>query len=243
MSTLAIVPDSSSPGRATFSDRVMGLMARVDYRRADTVDDREAIFRLRYQAYLREGAIVPRADERFSDPFDEAPNASIFGVYIDGRLASSIRLHVTSQDCTELPALTVFSDYIEPELSRNKVIVDPTRFVTNLEASRAFPELPYVTVRLAWLAAKYFDADHLLATVRAEHRAFYQRVFGHRAICEPRVYPTLTKKISLMSVDYEAVKDSLYRRYPFFRSNFFERRMLFAQHTPQPAQIMRPIAA
>jgi hypothetical protein len=46
-----------------------------------------------------------------------------------------------------------------------------------------------VTTRLAWLASEYFQTHLLLATVRAEHRAFYRRVFGHRLICGLRHYP------------------------------------------------------
>ena len=72
----------------------MALLERVNYRRADTAGEREAIFRLRYEAYLREGAIPPSTSGRFCDALDDATNAWIFGLYIEGELASSIRLHV-----------------------------------------------------------------------------------------------------------------------------------------------------
>ena len=48
----------SDPAKS-LSDRVLALLERVNYRRADTAEEREAIFRLRYEAYLREGAIPP----------------------------------------------------------------------------------------------------------------------------------------------------------------------------------------
>ena len=41
-----------------------------------------------------------------------------------------------------------------------------------------------MTTRLAWLASEFFQTSLLLATVRAEHQAFYRRVFGHRLICD-----------------------------------------------------------
>ena len=56
----------------------------------------------------------PMPSERFADPLDEADNAWIFGVYIDGELASSIRLHVASRQSPDLPALNVFSDLLVP---------------------------------------------------------------------------------------------------------------------------------
>ena len=211
----------------------MALLERVDYRRADTPEDREAIFRLRYAAYLREGAIPPNPAERFADALDESPNAWIFGVHIDGELASSIRLHVATRQFPDLPALGVFSDLLGPEIANGKTIIDPTRFVADRAASRRFPELCYVTTRLAWLASEFFHTHLLLATVRAEHQAFYRRVFGHRLICDPRHYPSLAKPISLMALDYPMARERVPRRYPFFRSTFFERRMLFARSQGQ----------
>ena len=211
------------------SDRVLALLDRVDYRRADIVEEREAIFQLRYEAYLREGAIPPSTSERFCDALDDASNAWIFGLYIEGTLLSSIRLHVAHRKWHALPALQVFSDLLSPEIAVGRTIVDPTRFVIDRTASRRYPELCYVTTRLAVLASEYFSADLLLATVRAEHQAFYRRVFGHRLASEPRRYPLLSKPICLMALEYPLVCERLLQRQPFFRSTVLERHALFAR--------------
>jgi len=218
---------SAAASRLSFSERVEQLLQRVDYRRAETQKEREAIFRLRYDAYLREGAISPNDTKMFSDPIDDRDNVWIFGVYIDGTLASSIRLSVTIPGETHIPALDVFSDVLLGDISSGKRVVDPTRFVADREASRRYPELPHVTLRLPWVALEYFHADSMLAAVRSEHQAFYKRLWGHRAVCEPRPYPNLQKPISLMTLDYREARDRVHRRYPFFRSTYFERRMLF----------------
>jgi hypothetical protein len=68
--------------------------------------------------------------------------------------------------------------------------------------------------------------------VRAEHQAYYKRVFNHRSICGPRPYPLLKKPITLMTVQQSVVAEQVHRRYPFFRSTFFERRMLFERYLP-----------
>jgi hypothetical protein len=219
---------SELPG-LSLVDRVMKLLNRVDYRRIETVEERDTVFRLRYQAYMREGAIAPNAHQTFSDSLDTSPNVSIFGVYLDGKLASSIRLHVASPACGELPALNVFADILGPQLAAGRTIIDPTRFVADRELSRRYPELCYVTTRLAWLASEYFETDLLLATVRLEHQAFYRRTFGHQAICPARHYPSLTKPISLLALDYATARTAVPRRYPFFHSTHFERRMLFGR--------------
>jgi N-acyl-L-homoserine lactone synthetase len=217
-----------------FSDRVAQLLDRIDCRAACSEEEREAIFRLRYEAYLREGAIGPNFSGTFCDPYDDSQNAWLFGLYLDGELASSIRLHVTAGAHRDFPSRKVFADLLEPELDSGRVIVDPTRFITDRRCSRLNPGLPHVTLRLAWMAAEYFAADHFLVAIRAEHQAFYRRTFNHRLICEPRSYPLLAKPISLMTVHYPSVADRVHQRYPFFRSTFFERRMLFDRDLPVP---------
>ncbi|MBV8752430.1 MAG: hypothetical protein JO328_06185 [Hyphomicrobiales bacterium] len=234
---MALVASLAFESHVHFSDRVAQLLDRIDCRLAESVEDREAIFRLRYEAYLREGAIAPNFSGTFSDPYDDSENAWLFGLYLKGELASSIRLHVTAGAHRDFPSRKVFADLLEPELDAGRVIVDPTRFVTHRDHSRLNPGLPHVTLRLAWLAAEYFSAEHFLVAVRAEHQAFYRRTFTHRPICEPRPYPLLAKPISLMTVHYPSAADRVHRRYPFFRSTLFERRMLFERYPSMP-QIM-----
>jgi hypothetical protein len=128
-----------------------------------------------------------------------------------------------------LPVLDVFSDLLLPEIAIGRIIVDPTRFVIDRTASRRYPELCYVTTRLAVLASEHFNVDLLLAAVRIEHQAFYRRVFGHRLASEPRHYPLLRKPICLMTLDYPLARERLLQRQPFFRSTVLERHTLFAR--------------
>jgi len=212
---------------SSFSDRIARLSDRIDYRLADSDERREAIFRLRYQAYIRDGTISPNASRTFSDRYDETSNVYLLGLYIDDELASSIRLHVPSREHPDSPSLEVFADVLQPELDAGKVIIDATCFVADENIARLHRGLPYATLRLCMLAARYFSADHLLAAVRTEHQAFYRRAFNYQLICEPRPYPLLAKPLGLMTVHYPSEADQIGRRYPFFRSPLFERRMLF----------------
>ena len=63
----------------------------------------------------------------FSDAGDETPNAWLIGVYIDGNLASSIRLHIASRPDHWLSANEVYSDLIAPKLEAGKILLDSTR--------------------------------------------------------------------------------------------------------------------
>jgi len=214
----------------TLSDRISALLARIDCRRADTAADRESIFRLRYQAYLREGAISRNLSGRFSDAYDETPNAYLFGLYIDDELASSIRIHVVSKEHPASLSLQAFPDILQPEIDAGKIIIDPTRFVADEALSRLHRGLPYATLRLSMVAAEHFHADLVLAAVRAEHQAFYRRAFNQRVICEPRPYPNLTKPLSLMAIHYPTAVGELWRQYPFIPSTLSERRKLFERN-------------
>lgn len=215
--------------KPAFADRLREFLGTVEYRRADSDEDKDAIYRLRYNAYLDEGAIVPNPTRRLSDRFDEMDNSWTFGLYIGGRLASSIRISHATPDNPEIPAVCYFPDILGKEVAAGKTIVDPNRFVADPAIRKLYPALPYLTARLGFVACEYFNADIGLATPRREHQAFYKRVFGLNLLAPPRPYPTLIKPLSLMGVRYLNVRDYIHRRYPSFRSSQAERMMLFSR--------------
>src|SRR6267154_6790656 len=90
-------------------------LEHIDYRRADTPEEKDSIYRLRYRAYLREGAILPSDEERVTDRFDDSPWSFIFGVYIHGELCSSIRVSVATPEYPTSPSVEVFPDILKPE--------------------------------------------------------------------------------------------------------------------------------
>jgi hypothetical protein len=207
---------------------------QVDYRLAQSPEEKDEIYRLRYRAYLREGAIQPSTDGRVIDQYEDAPNAWTFGVYFHGELYSSIRVSVLTSEWRMSPSVELFGDVLHPELDKGKVIIDSTRFVADPEKARNFPELPYVTVRLGSMAGVHYNADYGLAIVRPEHQAFYRRVFLHETWCEPRTYPGLVKPVGLMAAHLPTVRDRVLARYPFLRSSAFERRTLFNRGGERP---------
>jgi hypothetical protein len=215
---------SSVAARAgkAFSERLYDFAETVRYRKIEGEADREAVFRLRYEAYVREGTIPISFEKRFADKYDEMPNVWIFGAYVDGELASSIRVHVATPEHPNSPSVDVFADVLRPEIERGHTIVDPTRFVAHPVLARGYPELPYITVRLGFLASEYFRADLGLASVRVEHQAFYKRLFLMNPLCEPRRFPNLAPLFSLMGVNYPSVKERIIQRYPFMQSTAAE---------------------
>ncbi|MCP3461182.1 hypothetical protein [Bradyrhizobium sp. CCGUVB23] len=211
--------------------RTWDPMENVDYRLVETPEEWEEVNSLRYRAYLREGAILPSESERVTDRYDDLPNSFTFAVYIRGELYSSIRISVLTPKWRDSLSSEMFSDLLHPELDRGKIIIDPTRFVADPEKVKKFPELPYVTVRLGYIACGHFNADIGLANVRAEHRAFYRRVFLQEPWGQPRLYPGLIKPVGLMAAHYPSIRERVFHRFPFMRSSAFERRMLFQRRS------------
>ena len=233
--------------------RGAGLFDRVDYRLIETPEEKDLIYLMRYRAYLHGGLISPSETRRVTDRYDDAPNVWLFGIFVDGELCGSFRLHVLTSEWRYSYTTELFGDILHERLDRGEVFIDPARFTADPEKARRFPELPYLTVRLAYMACDYFNADTGLAMVRTDHQAFYRRVLLSETISEPRPFPGWdTKQVILMASDFPKVRERILTRFPIMRSNAFERRMLFERANEHkafsrpllvPAQVSPPTAA
>jgi hypothetical protein len=214
--------------QSTSNVRGAGLFDRVDYRLIETPEEKDLIYLMRYRAYLQGGLISPSSTLRVTDRYDDSPNVWLFGIFVDGELCGSFRLHVLTSEWRDSYTTELFGDILHPRLDRGEVFIDPARFTADPENARRFPELPYLTVRLAYMACDYFNADTGLAMVRTDHQAFYRRVLMSETISDPRPFPGWdTKQVILMASDYPRVREKILARFPIMRSNAFERRMLF----------------
>jgi hypothetical protein len=229
--------------------RGAGLFDRSDYRLIESPEERDAVYLMRYRAYLRGGLISPSASQRIMDRYDDSPNAWLFGIYIDGELCSSIRIHLLTSEWRTSFSTEFFGDVLHPRLDRGEVFVDPARFTADPEKAQLFPELPYLTVRLGYLACDHFNADAGLALVRPDHEPFYRRVLLSETITEPRPFTHFSdsKSIVLMASDFRTVREKILARFPIMRSSAFERRMLFdrASHhnvAPRPTLVSAPVS-
>lgn len=233
--------------------RGAGLFDRLDYRLIEAPEEKDLIYLMRYRAYLHGGLISPSETLRVTDRYDHSPNVWLFGIFVDGELCGSFRLHVLTSEWRDSYTTELFGDILHERLDRGEVFIDPARFTADPEKARRFPELPYLTVRLAYMACDYFNADTGLAMVRTDHQAFYRRVLLSETISEPRPFPGWdTKQVILMASDFPKVRERILTRFPIMRSNAFERRMLFERASPHkaltrpllvPAQISPPTAA
>lgn len=215
--------------RSSFTDNIFSILERTEYRRCETGDDLEQIYRLRYKSYRMVDMVPENRDRTVQDELDDLPNSHRFGVYIDGTLVSTLRIHHVTAAMPKSASMSVYSDLLTPLLEAGQSFVDPSRFAADPEWSRAYPQIPYITLRLAGMACFHFDAPYCLSTVRPEHSAFYRRIYESHQIGDLRAYPGLNYQVVLYRADVDAIRDRSFQRFPFFRSTPMEQRMMFGR--------------
>jgi N-acyl-L-homoserine lactone synthetase len=215
---------------SAFSRSVLDLLERIEYRRCESGEDLEAVYRLRYKAFHGHGLLDTIIGGKLVDHLDETPNCYSFGVFMEGQLVSTVRLHHLTADMPAGPIMTVFGDRLMPRLAAGETFIDPSRLSIDPDlTSSANRALPYVTLRLAVMANEYFRTTSCVSMIRAEHAPFYQRIFGSSAVGAPRLYPPFTMPIFLYEARCDEHLQPTLDRFPFFNSTAGERRMMFAK--------------
>lgn len=228
----------ASPSR--FAGTLMDILDRVEYARVRPEDIEHPIYKLRYEAYRREESVPFNDLGTVTDDLDGTSNAMNFGVYIEGELVSSIRLHHLTPDYRVAPSMKVCPDVLTPLLDRGLTFIDPTRFTADRDASLAYPALSFLTLRIAIMAIAHFSPYSCLALVRPEHAAFYRRVFGSLPMSDTRSYPGLAFPVRLHGTTESFDLDKLYQRFPFFMSTQEERDALFSTNRQQGFDTLLP---
>ena len=215
---------------SAFARSVFSLLERTEYRRCESGEDLEDIYRLRYRAYRLNDLVPENADRMVTDEFDDLPNCHRFGIYVDGQLVSTLRLHDVCAATPHSPSASVYPDILLPRLAAGDRFIDPSRFAADPEWSRLYPQLPYVTLRLAGMACFHFNAPYCISMIREDHVAFYKRIYQSRPIGDERPYGGVINCFALLyQADVLAIQDETFRRFPFFWSSPVEQRLMFAR--------------
>src|SRR5690606_19770750 len=145
-----------------FAATLLDLLDRVEVRRVSPDDQFDPVYRLRYEAYRRENFIPINSQRITRDQYDDAENCYCFGVYIDNKLVSSIRLHVASPDNPTSPSAAIWPSILGDFVGQGQIYVDPSRFTADHDATLAFPALPYLTLRTAVMASMQFGVIYYI---------------------------------------------------------------------------------
>ncbi len=226
-------PDSAdatdTQGSSAFTRNIAALLERTEYRRCNTGEDMEAVYRLRYKAYKARNLVGETTTNMIADALDEAPNCYRFGIFVEGRLISTLRLHRMSAEEPFGPVMRVFDDVLMPRLEAGQTFINPSQLTADPEWNATLRAVPYLTLRLAVIANVYFSSTNCVCMIRDEHTAFYRRVFGSVQVGDPRPYPPFTPPVMLYDCDCFKNNDMIFRRFPFFRATATEQRLLFAK--------------
>ncbi|MBP0438215.1 hypothetical protein J5Y06_06110 [Tianweitania sediminis] len=226
----------------SFTRNVSALLEKVEYRRCDSGEDAEAIYRLRYKAYRAFGFVSPNERCFTTDHLDDAENCYRFGVYLEGNLVSTVRVHHQTRDTPDAPVMSVFGDVLLPRLKAGESFINPSLLAADPEFTRIYKALPYITLRLAVVANNYFQTTSCVCMVRDEHTAFYQRIFGSVQAGDPRSYPPFSVPVYLYDSDCATNLAKTIQRFPFFKATPLEERLLFSKrgHQELPSLTVLP---
>ncbi|MGY6708772.1 MAG: N-acyl amino acid synthase FeeM domain-containing protein [Rhizobiaceae bacterium] len=223
----AEVPPPPQVRQSGFTRGVQALLERTEYRRCDSGEDYEDICRLRYKAYRAHGFVPETPGQATSDSMDDLPNCYRYGVFIDGELVSTVRVHHISGETPWGPAMSSFGDELAPRLERGESFINPSLLAGDPDLLQISRFLPFVTLRIGIAANSWFDATHCIVLIRKEHTAFYARVFMAEQIGAAKTYPPFTVPVMLYGMDCARQQETLFQRFPFFRSTPMEQRLLF----------------
>ncbi len=218
------MPPASFTG---FAEKALSSLEQLEYRRILGGEDLEEVFRLRYEAYRRKELIEPNDSGLAEDRYDTTPNCQIFGLYFEGRLASSLRVHHATPTFQVCPTTSHFPHSLDEHFDKGMSFIDSSRFCAATDMSVKYPMLPFFTTRLTAMACRYFDADYMLSVIRPEHSAFYRRYFGMKRWGTGQKVDWFAFDVDLYSADRYEIAERVLTKIPFFHSMDHERESLF----------------
>lgn len=210
-----------------FTNKLLNVMDRVEYRRIVNAEDMEDVARLRHKAYTRHDVLKVDGDMLIDDA-DFDPHAYVFGVYYEEALVSTVRIHHVTPAHRINSSGSIFPDVVNSMLDAGLSLIDPARLAADPDVFDDIAGFPYLSQRIVTMASDYFGVDKCLQLIKLQHSAFYRRVFYSKQIVEPvSNCGTYDFDVTLLAADVPVVLPKIYKRYPFFRSQPFERRMMF----------------
>ncbi|TPW26943.1 hypothetical protein FJU11_13195 [Pararhizobium mangrovi] len=212
-----------------FNARIFDLLDRVEYRRIETAEDMEEVGRIRAKAY-KLADIMPISGNVIIDDLDFDPQSYVFGIYYDERLISTMRIHHVTPEHRVSASAGIFSSAIDSFLDAGMSLIDPARFAADPEEMRHLRGMHMLTIRLALIATEFFDADRCLSMVVPQHAAFYERTIESRVVV-PATSETGGYNVSatLLAADLRSSRHRINERFPFFRAQRHEMRMLYGK--------------
>lgn len=207
---------------------MFSLLEHVEYRLVRSEEDFQEVGKLREASYNSREFIDSDKFPSLLDAEDHFDGRWVIGVYIDEKLVSTIRIHLVTPDNRHGPSLEYFPEVANAILDSGQSYIDPSRFASDPHMVWQYPMLPFLTLRPSAMASLYFNTDFCLSCVRADSGSFYRRSFGSEELAPARQLAHFKVPLMLLGARIPDIKHSLETRYPFFKSQHWEQRLMFA---------------
>lgn len=157
---------------------------------ANTLEERESVYKLAYQVYLSKGYIKENANEWLVQSYDQ--NRETVILMVQDRLKNIVgSVTMVFDGSSRLPAEKIYSDELKILRKQNEKIVEISRLVISPE----FRNLKEVLVLLfnylfiySYMVKKY---TCLIIEVNPRHTAYYQELLHFRAIGDLKPCPNV----------------------------------------------------
>jgi N-acyl-L-homoserine lactone synthetase len=151
---------------------------KIVVRKAAGQDELKAVFRLRYDSYLRKGYISPNPDGIMFDEWDELPIATHFVAMEDDQIVGAVRLIMDS--AKGLPMERVFPEAIGQLREQGRKVAEASTLVVADAQSDSNHKLWVKLCKILWEEAEARQIDDLCVAVTQNHISFYKRLLFER---------------------------------------------------------------
>jgi len=188
-------------------DRIHGIdatTADIEYRIADTREEREAAFRLVYNSYLRAGLGEPNRYQARVTPYHLLETSEVFIATLRGETISTLSLIVDGE--LGVPMESVYPEEVAQLRARGFLLGEVSCLADRRDR---FEEFFPVFVRLCRGMAQHAwrrGLSGLVAAVHPRHARFYRRFMHFESIGQLRSYPSVRNRPAVaLCLDFDKV--------------------------------------
>ena len=183
--------------------------------------NKQAIYALRYRAFIDIGVITSRPDALFFDCYDDLKSTFSIGAFSDGVCVGSFRLTFGNGRASNvtMPCQSVFSQIADLEAEGHKSLVEFTRMVVAPELTNtSFRTTLYAAlVRAGLIIAHAAHADYGLISIHPNLVRFYAAMCGFQTMARAESYPGINAPAVLMGREFRALDEKRVKQNPFFK--------------------------
>lgn len=216
----------------------------LEYKVADSPSEREAAFRLVYEAYLRSGLAEPNRYGLRVTPYHLLPTTTVFVAKSHGDVVCTVTL--VEDGKLGLPLEVVYGREVAQLRRTGAKLAEVCSLADRRsDLSRALPAFVELTRLVAHFGLYHGTVRQLLVAVHPRHARFYQRFMAFEPFGPLRDYPCVRNRpaVALM---LDLLRPE-HRRHPNYRRFFGQpidpKRLARSTMTFQERRLLRPVAA